>query len=193
MKALLNRTSVSIAVLIAALFCGQVPATAQTQIGGADQNTPSQRPRAEGSALGLGAFAGPFGPGAQRLMEVLTEDQRASLREAMNSQREKTRDLQQKLRDARKGMFEAGLAPNFDEDALRSKAMGAAKLEAEMTVLRAKALSQIKPHLSAEQIEKLKSSFPSGPPEAPGETRGRRSNFRRDQNDLPVPTQQATP
>jgi len=126
-------------------------------------------------------------------MQVLTEEQRASLREAMESQREKTRDLRQKLRDVRKALFEAGLTSAFDEEAVRSKAMEVAKLDAEMTVLRAKALSQIKPPLSAEQIEKLKNSFQAGPLDSEGAPRGRRSNFRRDQNDLPLPTQPAPP
>lgn len=111
---------------------------------------------------------------APLLERVLTEEQRDSLREAMESQRDKMRDLEENLRAARKEMFQAGLAQKFDEDALRQKALEAGRLDAELTVLRAKALSKMKPPLSAEQIEKLKTP----PPFEGGEPR---PEFRRDE------------
>jgi hypothetical protein len=71
-------------------------------------------------------------------------------------------------------MFQAGLVQKFDEDALRQKALEAGRLDAELTVLRAKALSKMKPPLSPEQIEKLKNP----PPFEGGEPR---PEFRRDE------------
>ena len=142
------------------------------------------------------AFGGPQGwqPGryAPLLERVLSEEQRLSLREAMETQRDKIRDLEEKLRDARKEMFQAGLVQKFDEEALRQKALEAGRLDAELTVLRAKALSKLKPPLSPEQIEKLKNPppFEGGEPrpefrrdERPRADRPQRGP--RDENDLP--------
>jgi len=93
---------------------------------------------------------------------VLTEEQKTSFREAIQSQREKVREIEEKLRDARKELLEAGLKEKFDEEAVRQKAMAAAKLEAEMMVIRAKAFSQMRPPLSTEQIEKLRTMLTFG-------------------------------
>jgi Spy/CpxP family protein refolding chaperone len=142
-------------------------------------------------------FGGPQGwqPGRYPPLfeRVLTEEQRDSLREAMESQRDKMRDLEEKLRDARKEMFQAGLAQKFDEDALRQKALEAGRLDAELTVLRAKALSKMKPPLSADQIGKLKNPppFESEPrPEFRRDERPRGDRPQRgprDEHDLPPP------
>lgn len=146
-------------------------------------NPPPNRPFRQGpgpaGALGL------FGPGYERLRGVLTEDQRASLRAAMEEQREKVRALEEKLRDARKEIFEAGLTKKFDEAAVREKAMDAAKLEAGLTVLRVKAFSQMRPELSAEQIEKLTNLGPPGG-ENPDTQQKRRPDRKRDENGLPL-------
>jgi Spy/CpxP family protein refolding chaperone len=136
---------------------------------------------------GKGNFAGGaarFTPGFERIFSILTEEQRTSLRDAMQAQRDKVRETEEKLRDARKEIFEAGLKEKFDEDAVRQKAMAAAKLEAEMMVVRAKAFSQIKPPLSAEQIEKLRNLAPPGA-EAQSERPRRRPEVQRDENGLP--------
>jgi Spy/CpxP family protein refolding chaperone len=147
---------------------------------------PSEANRPAGRSLLAGAGGGRFAPAFDRFFEVLTDDQRASFREAMDTQRDKARNLQEKLRDARKELMETGLAANFDEDTVRQKAMEAAKLEAEMTVLRAKALSQMKPSLTTEQIEKLKNLPPFTPPNADqGAALRHRPESGRDENDLP--------
>ena len=59
----------------------------------------------------------------------------------------------------------------------------AAKLDAELTVLRAKALSEMRPSLSPEQIARLRSA-----PDETGEIRGERPRApepQRDENGLP--------
>ena len=94
------------------------------------------------------------------LIRVLTEEQRTSLREVAGAQRDQTREQEQKIRAARKEMLEATLAEKFDEATVRARALEIGKLEAELTVLRAKALSQLRPPLSPEQIEKLKNPPP---------------------------------
>lgn len=142
-----------------------------------------------------------------QVMRVLTEEQRQSMRDALQDQREKMQPIEQQLREARKDILAAGLGEKFDETAVREKALKIAKLEAELTVLRAKALSHIKPPLSAEQIEQIKSApapeFGQGraqgraelrgsnPDQPRGEAnrssapRGQRRQGERDENDLP--------
>lgn len=117
---------------------------------------------------------------------VLTEEQRQSLRKAMDAQREKSRELEEKMRGARRDLFRASLTAEFDEEAIRAKALAVAKLDAELTVLRAKAFSQMKPALSTEQKEQLRNL---GSDAENREGDGRRPNRgapgERDANDLP--------
>ncbi|HEX5220231.1 MAG TPA: Spy/CpxP family protein refolding chaperone [Verrucomicrobiae bacterium] len=98
------------------------------------------------------------GPGLALMERVLTDDQRESMRSIMASQREAMRDIQDKMREARKELLKASLADKFDEEDVRAKALAVAKLEAEITVLRAKALSQVQPPLSDEQVEQIMSA-----------------------------------
>ena len=135
---------------------------------------------------------GPQGQFFPMLQRVLTDDQRASLREAMEAQREPMRDLEEKIRAVRKDLMQASLAEKFDEVAIRNKALEAGKLDAELTVLRAKAFSQMKPPLSAQQIEQIKNPPPpeNGGGPNPGEFRRRPDRppgGPRDEHDLPVP------
>jgi Spy/CpxP family protein refolding chaperone len=83
------------------------------------------------------------------------------------------------------------LSENFDETAVREKASAAAKLDTEMTVLRVKAFSQIRPPLTAEQIEKIKSSARAEMGQRPEEAPRRRHDIPRDENGLPLKEQSA--
>jgi Spy/CpxP family protein refolding chaperone len=143
-----------------------------------------------------GGPAGPFA-GMGPVMNVLTEEQRASLTQSIQAQREKVRELETKLRSARQELATAGLDGKFDEDSVRKQAAAVANLEADMAVLRVKAISQIQPPLSPEQIEKIKSSAPALPFRGAGLRGGqpapanppRRSSLmstNRDENDLPM-------
>lgn len=108
---------------------------------------------------GQAGFRG--GQGIPMMEQVLTEDQRDSMRQALESQREKMRGLQEKIRDARKAMMNAAFADDFKDDVVRAKALEVAKLEADVTVLRLKALSEVQPALSKEQLEKITNPPPS--------------------------------
>jgi len=126
-------------------------------------------------------------------LRVLTEEQRDSFRQAMEDQRDKLREFEEKVRDARKEMIATGLAKEFDEEAVRKKALEVGKLEAELTVLRAKALAKVKPPLSVEQIEQIKNPPPFNPGEFRGTNRGdaptrpnRPPAGPRDEHDLPA-------
>lgn len=149
---------------LAALLGGSLLALAQPTPGEKPANRPAP-PREGPLQQRLQALA-PRGDFAA--FRVLTEEQRASLRQTMQNQREQMRGFEEKLRLARKEMIATGLAEKFDEDAVRRQALEVGKLEAELTVLRAKALAQVKPPLSAEQIEQIKNP----PPFDPGEFRG---------------------
>jgi Spy/CpxP family protein refolding chaperone len=131
------------------------------------------------------AAMGRLAPGYDRLMGELTEEQRASLRIVMEAQREKVRDLEEKARAARKEVFEAGLAEKFDEAVVRQKATEVAKVDAEIIVLRVKAFSQMRPPLSAEQMQKLRNMTPGGL-ENRGEPSRSRPDIKRDENGLPL-------
>jgi Spy/CpxP family protein refolding chaperone len=111
------------------------------------------------------------------------------MREAMAADREKVRELEQKIRESRKELFELGLREKFDEAAVREKAKDAAKLDAEMTVLRVKAISKIRPPLTAEQIEKIKASASPQMGDRQSEPPRRHHDIPRDENGLPLKEQ----
>jgi hypothetical protein len=116
---------------------------------------PTIMPGAGAPGSGLGGPAG-----------VLSEPQRASYEAAVNHERGQMTDLQAKLRAARQDFLTSSLNQKFDENIVRQKAFVSARFEAELAVLRAKALSQVRPALTPEQIEKIKGSQP-GPIPSP--------------------------
>jgi Spy/CpxP family protein refolding chaperone len=121
----------------------------------------------------------------ERLMAALTDDQRTSLQEAMAAQREKVSGLEEKSRDARRALFESALVEKFDEAAVRKQAVALAKIEAELTVARMKAFSQMRPQLSAEQMEKLRTFVGAGNGEGASARKRNRPEIKRDENGLP--------
>jgi Spy/CpxP family protein refolding chaperone len=186
MKMMCSRRNIATSAGLGLLLASVIAGPAQPE----KNEEPVRRPPAgeetgRGQPRMAGGPAGRFVPGIERLQAILTEEQRASLREAMEGQREKMRDLEEKTRAARQGLLMAGLTEKFDEEAVRQKALSAAKLEAEMTVLRARAFSKMRPPLSPEQLEKLKA-----PPADRGEDRPepprRRPEIRRDEHGLPL-------
>ena len=133
-------------------------------------------------------FAGGNGPrvggGFERLFGVLTQDQRTSFRRAMEGQRDKLRDLEQKSAEARRALLEAALVDKFDETAVRKKLHALMAIDADVTMIRIKALAKIDPPLTAEQLEKLREAAQGEAPE--GETRKKRPDVPRDENGLPL-------
>ena len=120
-----------------------------------------------GGPLERREFPAPGNPQAAmqgRVMMVLTPEQRESMRGNAEVNREDVRELEEKLRDARKEATEATLARDFNERVLRSKLEAAAKIETELAVLRAKALANIEPPLTEEQLEKIKNPAPMANP-----------------------------
>lgn len=88
----------------------------------------------------------------------LDEKQRELYREASQKDSEELRKLEDKLRAAQKELVHAVLAEKYDEKAAREKAEAVAKLQTEITLLRAKALATVAPTLKPEQREQLENS-----------------------------------
>jgi len=146
-----------------------------------------------------GAAGSRMGGDIERIAMVLTPEQREFVRKSNEENREKTRDLEEKVRVARRAVLDATLDKKFDEAALRQKLDAAAKLDIDLMVIRAKAFSKMEPPLSDEQIEKIKNQ-PMGdmarPLVGPGGSGpgANRDQVRprppgdgpRDQNDLPA-------
>lgn len=150
-------------LLIATLAIGPLYTFAQTAPAVSSENRPvPQRPTAFPERLAAIVQLGDFG-----FIRVLTEEQRNSFREAMADQRDKSHEIEEKLRDARKEVVAAGLVETFNEAKVREKALEVGKREAELAVIRARALSKVKPPLSADQIEQIKNP----PPFKPGQDR----------------------
>jgi len=151
---------------------------------------------------GQGGAGNRLGGDIERIMMVLTPEQREFVRTANEENRDKTRELEEKVRAARKATLDAALDKKFDEAVLRQRLEAVAKLDIDLMVIRAKALSKVEPPLSEEQIERIKNPPPmgdmmrqrqgQGPNGAPGafrdQTRPRPpSDGPRDENDLPMP------
>lgn len=100
------------------------------------------------------AFRG-IGQNLPIMEQVLTEDQRDAMRKTMEAQREKIRTTTEKIRDARKAMLTTAFADEFKEEVVRAKAQEVAKLEAELSIMRLRAIAEVQPALSKEQIERL--------------------------------------
>ena len=131
---------------------------------------------------------GGYGPrvagGFEKVFGLLTEDQRASFRQAMEGQREKMRDLEQKSAEARRELMEAALVDKFNESAVRKKLDALMAIDAEVTMLRIKAFAKMDPPLTAEQMEKLRTAAGGEGPQS--DQRKKRPDVPRDENGLPL-------
>ncbi|HSU54073.1 MAG TPA: periplasmic heavy metal sensor [Candidatus Dormibacteraeota bacterium] len=173
-----TREKLLLFIVTAALAAASIPTRAQEK--------KTERPNREANQgfAGGGMRGAPLG----RLMEILSDEQRASLQEAMADQREKTRELEEKRRDLRREIFEASTLEKFDETKVRKAAEELGKADAELTVLRAKAFSKMRPPLSADQIQKLRDQVAgagNGVPSQDASPR-RRADIPRDENGLPL-------
>jgi Spy/CpxP family protein refolding chaperone len=141
-----------------------------------------------GQPGGPEGFRGGAGPGQPLMEQVLTQDQRDSLRQTYASQREKMRGLQEKIRAARKALMTAALADEYQDEVVNAKALEVAKLEAEVLVLRLKTLSEVQPALSKEQLDKILNPPPPqglGPDDGGNWPPNRNGNRQTPQNNPP--------
>jgi len=154
---------------------------------GADENKTDSpggdRPSAR--FQGPGGYGPRVGGGFERVFAILTEEQRTSFRQAMEGQREAVRELEQKSGEARRELMEAALVDKFDEGKVRQKLNALMKVDADLTMVRIKALSKMEPALTAEQLEKL---WNAARPDGAGasDSRKRKPDVPRDENGLPL-------
>ena len=113
------------------------------------------RPGRGPGGAGGGNFQGP-----QRMIG-LDDEQLQLYREAVQKNGDELRKLDEKLRAAQKELLQAAIAEKYDEKAVREKAEAVAKIQVDLTTLRAKALCTVAPTLKPEQREQLENS-PAG-------------------------------
>jgi hypothetical protein len=97
------------------------------------------------------------------ILNVLTPEQRRSLAPIAREHNSRLSELQSKLRNAQTTLIDTALSTNSNENTVRQQAAAVAGLEAEISVLRLKILSQVKPPLSSDQIDKVKNAIHLGP------------------------------
>jgi Spy/CpxP family protein refolding chaperone len=126
-------------------------------IAGLAASAPAQQAAANGGGGNGGGVGDRLFPMIGR---VLTSEQRQSLQQLMESQRTQIRPLVEKLQASRQAMLNQVASGNFDESLVRQYAAQSASAEAELTVMYARALSQMQPRLSAQQIAQIKNFQP---------------------------------
>jgi len=102
-----------------------------------------------------GPQGAPQGGGAP-LESVFTQEQRMEFGREMRSQGEKLRELNEGVSKLRRELDDLMLAEKFDETLFREKSGEMAALEAERTVMRARAFAKVRPSLTEEQLERIK-------------------------------------
>lgn len=130
--------------LLAGLLCN--PVLAQPQ----PDRLPPRQPRPAPEGLRPQPMSQP--PGIET---ILTGEQRESLRRAMQAGRKKNQALQEQIRTARQALLQHAFAAESTEATLREHAQALAKLEAELQVIRLRAISEVEPALAPEQVEKI--------------------------------------
>jgi Spy/CpxP family protein refolding chaperone len=88
----------------------------------------------------------------------LDQKQNELLREATQAESDELRKLNEKLQTAQKDLVRVVIAEKYDEKAVREKADDVAKIQSDITVLRAKAFATVAPTLKPEQREQIESS-----------------------------------
>ena len=111
-----------------------------------------------GGFQGRGGAGGFTGGGLTGGGLALDEKQRELYREASEKNRDELTKLDEKLRAAQKELLQAVIAEKYDDKTVQTKAEAVAKIQTDMTILRAKALSTVAPTLKPEQREQLENS-----------------------------------
>jgi len=96
------------------------------------------------------------GGGGIPVEAILNQEQRIQFGEEMQGQREKMRELNERSMRLRRELDEALFGEKLDESLVRKKAAELAELDAERSLIRARAFAKVRPTLSEEQLERLK-------------------------------------
>lgn len=146
---------------------------------------------AQNQGYGMGERAFPM------INRLLTDEQRQSLQKIIVPQRDQIRLLEEKIRDSRQALLNQIASGSFDENLVNQYAGETSKAEADLMVIYARALSQMQPKLSEQQIAQLKNFQPGrfrasrdesdrDEPAAPEVHMKLPPPLPRDTNDLPV-------
>ena len=99
-----------------------------------------------------------FGPpqGGMPFERILNDEQRREFFEAMQSNREKMREMGERQQKLRAEMQEAMFADKLDEEGIRKRAAEMAEIDANRQIFQARAFHKVRPSLSPEQLEQFK-------------------------------------
>jgi periplasmic protein CpxP/Spy len=166
----------TLAAMVGAVAVAAVVTTGYVQAQAPDGATPPARherrgpggPGGPGGFVGRGGPGGPGGPGGfggvMRLLRQLdlTDDQRAQVRQVMDSHRDALKAIGDRLQAAHRAQNDAVTAAQFDEQLVRAKAADLAAVMADAAVLHAKVHGEVFAVLTPEQQAKaaeLKAQF----------------------------------
>jgi Spy/CpxP family protein refolding chaperone len=161
---ILKRSYILSVCLVMVCSFGQLQAAEQEQ-----NRSKREGPKARGEAQRPGAGQRRPGGGGAPFERILNEEQRSQYRKELQSSREEFRELQRQTAGLRRELNKAMFAERFDEGAVRKAATKLAELEAERSIIRARAFAKIRPSLSDEQLDQLKGMFERGRRRAPGQ------------------------
>lgn len=101
-------------------------------------------------------MGGGGGGGGVPVEAVLDQEQRMKFGEEMQGQRDKMREINEKSMRLRRELDEALFGEKLDEGLVRKKTAELSELEAERSLIRARAFAKVRPTLTEEQLERLK-------------------------------------
>ena len=112
------------------------------------------RPGERGEARGVEGQRGGVNP--QDLFHDLNDQQRMALRGFFETNQDVMRETGEKLARLRREIAESAVADKPNEDLIREKSMAVAKLEADVTLARARAFARVRDQLPKETVERLR-------------------------------------
>ena len=143
------------AAVAAMVTTGFVHAQAQDGAGAAPPTHERRGPGGPGGPGGFFGGPGGFGGPMALLRQLdLTDEQRAQVRQVMESHRDEQRAIGERVMAAHRAQEDAVTAPQFDEQVIRTKSAELAAVEADAAVLQAKVHSEVFAVLTPEQQAK---------------------------------------
>lgn len=100
-----------------------------------------------------GQFQG--GGGMPPVESILDHEQRMKFSEEMRLHRERVRELNEKSAQLRRELNEALFGEKLDEELVRKKTAELSELEAERSLIRARAFAKVRSSLTEQQLERL--------------------------------------
>ena len=137
--------------------------------------TPGDGPRGHRPFQFQGGPQGGSQGGGPSLESVFTQEQRLEFGKEMRSQGGNMMEMNEKSMKLRREIDDVMLAEKFEEELFRKKSTELAELETERSLMRARAFAKVRPSLTEEQLERIKSmrtEMGRGPQRGPGQGQG---------------------